>query len=256
MTTTRLIAEREHHDRQASERWETLTRDDLRFADAEFLDHETWVRPAVAAMGPLRGHEVLDYGCGHGMAAVVFARAGADVTAFDLSPGYVSEAEARAQANGVAVRFAVANAEEPPFADNSFDAVWGNAILHHLDLRRAGAELHRVLKPGGVAVFCEPWGGNPMLSFARRRLPYPSKDRTADEQPLRKADLQPLREFFPALTFEGHQLLGMAGRAVRSRTLSRCLGVVDRGLLAVVPPLRNWCRYAVIKMRKTRIAPN
>jgi len=256
MTSTRLLAEREHHDRQAAERWETLTRDDLRFADANFLDHETWVRPAVAAMGPLRGRAVLDYGCGHGMAAVVFARAGADVTAFDLSPGYVAEAEARATANGVAVRFAVADAEELPFADNSFNAVWGNAILHHLDLRRAGAELHRVLKPGGVAVFCEPWGGNPLLSFARRRLPYPGKDRTADEQPLRKADLQPLREFFPALTFEGHQLLGMVGRAVRCRWASRCLGVVDRGLLAVAPPLGNWCRYAVIKMRKAGIAPN
>jgi len=248
--STRLIAEREHHDRQAAERWETLTRDDLRFADAEFLDHETWIRPAVAAMGPLRGRAVLDYGCGHGMAAVVFARAGADVTAFDLSPGYVAEAEARAKTNGVAVRFAVADAEELPFADNSFDAVWGNAILHHLDLRRAGAELQRVLKPGGVAVFCEPWGGNPLLRFARRRLPYPGKDRTPDERPLVKADLVPLREFFPTLGFEGHQLFSMVGRAVRSRVASRCLSVVDRGCLAVVPALRNWCRYAVIKMRK------
>lgn len=256
MTTTRLIAEREHHDRQAAERWETLTRDDLLFADADFLDHETWIRPAVAAMGPLRSRAVLDYGCGHGMAAVVFARAGADVTAFDLSPGYVAEAEARAKTNGVAVRFAVADAEELPFADNSFNAVWGNAILHHLDLRRAGAELHRVLKPDGVAVFCEPWGGNPLLSFARRRLPYPGKDRTADEQPLRKRDLAPLWEFFPSLAVRGHQLLGMLGRVVRSRMISRALGVADRGLLAVAPPLWNWCRYAVIEMQKNRIAPN
>jgi SAM-dependent methyltransferase len=256
MTSSRLIAEREHHDRQAAERWETLTRDDLRFADAAFLDHETWVRPAVAAMGPLRGRAVLDYGCGHGMAAVVFARAGATVTAFDLSPGYVAEAEARAKTNGVAVRFAVADAEELPFADASFDAVWGNAILHHLDLRRAGAELYRVLKPDGVAVFCEPWGGNPLLSFARRWLPYPGKDRTPDERPLVKADLSPLREFFPTLTFEGHQLFAMVARAVRSRTVSRCLGVVDRGFLAVVPPLRNWCRYATVKLTKIVITPN
>lgn len=250
MTTARLIAEREHHDRQAAERWETLTRDDLTFADAEFLDHETWIRPAVAAMGPLRGRAVLDYGCGHGMAAVVFARAGADVTAFDLSPGYVAEAEARARTNGVAVRFAVADAEELPFADNSFDAVWGNAVLHHLDLRRAGAELHRVLKPGGVAVFCEPWGGNPLLQFARRRLPYPGKDRTVDEQPLRKADLEPLRNFFPLLTFSGHQFTSMIGRAVRSRTVTRLLNGFDRAVLRVVPASRNWCRYAVITVTK------
>src|SRR5436190_1018436 len=217
--STRLLAEREHHDRQAAERQRSLTRADLVFDDGAFLDHETWIRSAVAAMGSLRGKAVLDYGCGHGMAAVVFARAGADVTAFDLSPGYVAEAQDRADANGVAVEFAVLNAEELPFADESFDAVWGNAILHHLDLNRAGAELHRVLKPGGVAVFCEPWGGNPLLQFARTRLPYPGKDRTADEQPLRRADLAPLRTFFPTLQFEGHQLLSMVGRALSREAL-------------------------------------
>ena len=48
------------------------------------------VRPARRRCGARRA---LDYGCGHGMAAVVLARAGATVSAFDLSPGYVAEAE-------------------------------------------------------------------------------------------------------------------------------------------------------------------
>jgi len=63
----------------------------LRFTDSSFLDHETWVRPAFDTLGDLRGKAALDYGCGHGMAAVVMARAGAAVSAFDLSPGYVTE---------------------------------------------------------------------------------------------------------------------------------------------------------------------
>src|SRR5436190_21596114 len=136
--STRLLAEREHHDRQAAERQRSLSRADLVFDDEAFLDHETWIRSAVAAMGSLRGKAVLDYGCGHGMAAVVFARAGAGVTAFDLSPGYVAEARERAVANGVNVSCTVADGEELPFPDAAFDAVWGNAILHHLDLARAG----------------------------------------------------------------------------------------------------------------------
>ena len=73
------------------------------------------------------------------MAAVVMARAGATVTAFDLSPGYVAEARQRATANGVSVECVVADGENLPFPDATFDAVWGNAILHHLDLARAGA---------------------------------------------------------------------------------------------------------------------
>lgn len=242
----RLHAERRFHDGQAADRARTLTAADaLRFADADYLDHETWVGPAFARLGPLASKSALDYGCGHGMAAVVLARAGATVSAFDLSPGYVNEAQARAAANGVSVNCVVAAGEELPFADNSFDAVWGNAILHHLDLPRAARELRRVLKPGGVAVFAEPWGGNVALEFARRYLPYPGKCRTVDEQPLTRRDLNPLREVFPALAWEGHQLFGMARRVMPSR-LARPLLTLDATVLPVVPILRNLCRYVVI----------
>ena len=242
----RLLAERDFHDRQAAARAHALPDPRLRFTDADFLGHETWVRPAFAALGDLRGKRALDYGCGHGMAAVTLARAGADVTAFDLSSGYVAETRRRAAANGVPVRGVVADGEHLPFPTGGFDAVWGNAVLHHLDLARAAAELRRVLAPGGVAVFCEPWGGNPLLGFARRHLPYPGKHRTPDEQPLRPADLAPLREQFPGLTVAGHQLLGMAGRVWPP--LAR-LGAADRLLMGAVPPLKSWCRYVVIVLR-------
>jgi SAM-dependent methyltransferase len=250
--SSRLLAERHFHDAQAVERSATFRRDParLRFADADFLDHETWVRPAFDRLGELKGKHALDYGCGHGMAAVVLARAGAVVSAFDLSPGYVAEAEERAAANGVHVLFTPADAEHLPYTDASFDAVWGNAILHHLDLHQAGAELHRVLRPGGVAVFCEPWGGNPLLRFARRRLPYPGKHRTEDEKPLVSADLAPLRSHFPNLTVEGFQLLGMVRRVCKRRAVTAVADATDRLILRVVPGLRNWCRYVVLTVRK------
>ncbi len=244
--TDRLHGERVFHDDQAAGRATTLDADRLRFADADFLDHESWVRPAFAALGDLRGKRALDYGCGHGMAAVTMARAGAEVAAFDLSPGYVDETRRRAAANRVAVRGVVADGEHLPFPAASFDAVWGNAVLHHLDLDRAAAELNRVLAPGGVAVFCEPWCGNPLLNYARRRLPYPGKHRTPDEQPLRPADLDPLRRQFPGLSVTGYQLLGMAGRVWKP--LGR-LGALDRPLTRAVPALENWCRYVVIVLR-------
>jgi SAM-dependent methyltransferase len=249
--TDRLATERHFHDRQAAERAGAFRsgRADLVFADDAFLGHETWVRPAFAALGDLRGRHALDYGCGHGMAAVVMARAGARVTAFDLSPGYVAEARERAAANRVRVACVVADGEELPFPDATFDVVWGNAVLHHLDLRRAGQELHRVLNPGGVAVFCEPWGGNPLLGFARRRLPYPGKHRTPDERPLTRRDLAPLRAVFPGLDVQGFQLLGMIRRVWKNPRLCRVLDALDSRLLRM-RPLRNWCRYAVITMRR------
>ncbi len=102
----RLNSEQLFHDRQAHARagWFMQHPDQLRFTDHAYLDHETWIRPAFRQLGDVRGLRVLDYGCGHGMAAVVLSRAGAQVTAFDLSHGYVAEAAARARVNGVVVK--------------------------------------------------------------------------------------------------------------------------------------------------------
>jgi SAM-dependent methyltransferase len=188
---------------------------------------------------------VLDFGCGHGMASVVLARQGAQVTAFDLSAGYLSEARRRAEANGVSVDLVQADGERLPFADGSFDRVWGNAVLHHLDLRRAAAELYRVLRPGGCAVFCEPWGGNPLLGLARRRLPYPGKQRTPDEQPLCRRHLPLLRAVFPHLRVEGFQLLGMVRRILKPGRLTAALDACDAVLLKV-PGAGHFCRYVVL----------
>jgi SAM-dependent methyltransferase len=136
-----------------------------------------------------------------------------------------------------------------PFADASFDGVWGNAVLHHLDADRAGAELRRVLRPGGLAVFCEPWGGNPFLQLARRRLPYPGKQRTPDEAPLGPADLRALRRHFPRLAWTGHQLLGMLRRIRRlPASLVAGLDALDRRFLSVYPALKNLCRYVVLTL--------
>jgi SAM-dependent methyltransferase len=248
----RLSTEQAFHDRQARLRSATFVRDPdrLRFDDAAYLDHETWVRPAFERLGDLRGRDVLDYGCGHGMASVVLARRGARVTAFDLSAAYVAEARARAAANGAAVDFLQVDGERLPFAAGSFDAVWGHAVLHHLDLRRAGRELSRVLRPGGVAVFCEPWGENPFLNLARRHLPYPAKERTPDEQPLRLRDVRLLREAFPAVEVRGRQLLGMARRVLGPGRVADGLARCDDWLLARWPGLGHWCRYVVLELRR------
>ena len=248
----RRVSEREFHDRQAAERSARFraAQESLIFLDEDFLDHETWIRPAFNQFGSCVGKRALDYGCGHGMAAVVLARAGATVTGFDLSPGYVAEARQRAAANRVNVECAVADGEELPFPTACFDLVWGNAILHHLDLTRAGRELDRVLKPGGIAVFCEPWGGNPLLSIARNRLPYPGKERTPDEQPLTHRDLLPLRKIFANIEVRGFQLLGMLRRVWKNKRVCHRLDLLDTRILSTCPSLQNWCRYAVITIRK------
>jgi ubiquinone/menaquinone biosynthesis C-methylase UbiE len=98
----------------------------------------------------------LEIGAGTGYFSLNLLQAGvvAQATCTDISPGMVSTLNANARRLGLEVQAARADAEALPFADGSFDLVLGHAVLHHLpDLRRAFAEFHRVLRPGGRIVF-------------------------------------------------------------------------------------------------------
>lgn len=250
--TERLDSEQAFHDRQARQRAMTYARqpDALLVDDRTYLAHETWIRPALDRLGDVRSKDVLDYGCGHGIASVVLARRGARVTAFDLSAGYVAEAARRARVNGIEVNVVQADGARLPFGDRSFDRVWGNAVLHHLNVMEAGRELRRILRPGGCAVFCEPWGGNPLLNLARRRWAYPGKERTPDERPLQWNEVMDLRSVFSAVDVQGVQLLSMVRRVLRPGRLVATLDWCDAQLLRRAPCLRRWCRYVIITLRR------
>jgi 2-polyprenyl-3-methyl-5-hydroxy-6-metoxy-1,4-benzoquinol methylase len=249
MDHNRLKLERAFHDGQAAERALTFRMEPglLCFENDSYLDHESWVRPALAELGTLADRDILDFGCGHGMMGVTLARLGARVTGFDLSSGYIREARARAITNGACVHFLAADAERLPFGDASFHGIWGNAILHHLDLSRAASEIRRVLRPGGRAVFCEPWGENPVLAWARTRLTAANK-RTPTEKPLRNAELRVLRKTFPDVRLRGFQVFGIGARTWPGMSWSRCLEDFDRYVLGRLPGLQRLSRYMVITL--------
>ena len=135
------------------------------------------------------GADVLEYGCGPGSHSYFVAEHGADnVVGIDISPVGIDKAAAEAKKRGLEnISFRVMDAERLEFADNSFDLICGSAILHHLDLERAYAELSRVLRPTGSALFVEPLGHNPVINLYRNLTP---SLRTVDEHPLLFRDLK------------------------------------------------------------------
>ena len=226
---------------------------DLVFPDDDWLDHESWIRYCYQCIGNVNGKQVLDYGCGAGFSTVVLARLGAWVSAFDISPQQVALAKKRAEANAVggSVRIELMAAEQLRYEDSSFDAVHGNAVLHHVDLSAARAELHRVMKPGAVAVFAEPLGENLLLELTRSYLPYPGKlPRDPKERPLRYSNIAFLAEPFDRVEVKEFQFLSMVGRATGNRPFVRRLERLDEWLFAAVPASRRFCRYIVIRLQK------
>src|SRR5439155_11997776 len=112
----------------------------------------------VDACAVSAGQDVLDVAAGTGNVAAAAAREGAHVVASDWAPKMVDRGRARTEAEGLDVEWVVADVEELPFDDASFDAVlsvFGAQFGPRPE--RVAAELFRVLRPGGT-VGMASWG--------------------------------------------------------------------------------------------------
>jgi len=142
----------------------------------------------------------------------------------------------------VAVAFVRADGERLPFADASFDRVWGNAVLHHLEPRRRRASC-----TASSTVAASPSSANrgaaiPCSLSPAGALPYPGKERTPDEQPLRRRQVEVLRAIFPDMEVEGFQLVSMLRRVLGPGRVARALERSDGVLLRHAPILGHFCR--------------
>jgi 2-polyprenyl-3-methyl-5-hydroxy-6-metoxy-1,4-benzoquinol methylase len=111
------------------------------------------------------GARVLELGCGTGYFTRSLAKSGATITAIDISPDLLESAKQQIPAPNV--RFELENAYAMSFPADSFDSVVGSSVLHHLDVEKAVAEIHRVLKPSGSIYFTEPNMMNPQIAVQK-----------------------------------------------------------------------------------------
>ena len=96
------------------------------------------------------GERVLDVAAGNGNATLAAARRFAEVTSTDYVPALLDKGRARAQAEGLTVRFEPADAEALPFADASFDVLLSTfGAMFTPDHTRTAHEMLRVLRSGG-----------------------------------------------------------------------------------------------------------
>lgn len=106
------------------------------------------------------GSEVLEVGSGSGGPAVYLAGArGCRVTGVDINEHGVRNARALVESRGLSeqVHFEAVDASRPlPFVDESYDAVVSNDAMCHIVNRVAALrEWHRVLRPGGRALYTD-----------------------------------------------------------------------------------------------------
>jgi len=116
-----------------------------------YSEYAPWM-PEVMGFNDFAGARLLEIGCGMGTDLLQFARGGAEVTGVDLTPRSIEISRQHFAVYGAHGDFAITDGESLPFADESFDVVYSNGVLHHTpDTAGAVREVQRVLRPGGLA---------------------------------------------------------------------------------------------------------
>jgi 2-polyprenyl-3-methyl-5-hydroxy-6-metoxy-1,4-benzoquinol methylase len=156
----------------------------------EHRDEESpWYKLVLEYLVPLAGKRVLEVACGRGGFAKLLASQGACTFGADFSYTALEIAQKRAHSNGAGssqVHFAEADAQNLPYASNSFDVVVSCETIEHLpDPLSALQEMARVCRPGGLLYLTTPNYFNAMGLYniyarIRHRRATPGSDQPYD----------------------------------------------------------------------------
>lgn len=205
-------------------------------------------------LGDVSGKRIVDFGCGSGANSLLLAGRGAHVWGVDISEDLIRLAARRLAVNGRAggAQFIVGSAHDLPFPDGSVDVVFGIAILHHLDLKLVSREVHRVLRPGGRAIFQEPVRNSAVVRFLRSLVPYRAPDISPYERPLTDPELRAFTAPFSSVHVRAFGLpyvqAGQLLPVVKKRVSA--LYESDAALLRRFPSLRYYAGIRVIQVTK------
>jgi SAM-dependent methyltransferase len=129
----------------------------------------------VADLQVRPGERLLDIGGGTGNTALAAARRDADVVCTDIVPELLEYARRRAELEGLSYETEVADAQELPYDDGSFDVVTSTiGVVFATDAEQAAAEMVRVLRPGGrlgLTAWVPEGPGGKLLELVRRHDP-------------------------------------------------------------------------------------
>jgi ubiquinone/menaquinone biosynthesis C-methylase UbiE len=141
------------------------------------------------------------------------------------------------------------------FRDESFDLIVGMSILHHVDLDKAAHEIHRILKPGGRALFTEPLAHNPISNLWRKMTP---ELRSKNEWPLRYREIRRIGSYFRSFECREFACLTLFSSLVYLVTFSKrwkektgvLLAQWEKPILKIFPPIRRFSGLVLLEFRK------
>lgn len=255
--------EKSHYDKQAARRaksrslekssnliTEKLSDLESRYTRASFFQWKKW----VSDLEELSKGRLLDFGSGQGHLTFLLKQLypKAEVHGIDIS----TEAIEFAKRYGKGPIYQVMDAHDlQAFERETFDLVSDFESFSSLDLKKAFAEILRVLKPGGLFLMVETFGHNPLLNW-KRKLNVLRGTRTswAEKHILTETTLQWIQGQFDEVEVKyfGLSTLGLGLLGIRSSKFLAQLENVDEKLFEKIPALRKYAFKVVLRARKRR----
>lgn len=151
----RIVREPEYDDRkeQIVHYWEKRSESFLEQRRSELANPiaKRWMKEIEKQIPAGRRLKILDVGCGAGFFSILLAKEGHEVLGIDLTPEMIENAIQLAEEENADCCFQVMDAENPMFADETFDVVISRNLTWTLpNAEHAYGEWMRVLKTGGV----------------------------------------------------------------------------------------------------------
>ncbi len=234
----RLISSKDFEYLTINKKWYSVVRNSRNFV-------KDWLNKKCT------GKRVLDYCCGNGNMSLAIAEMGAaEVIGIDISNTSIENAKRHAVEQGLnkKVKFFVMDAENMDFDKNFFDVILESGVLHHLELKKAYAELARVLHPDGTCICIEALGHNKIIHLYRKRTP---QLRTAweAEHILCKKDIESAKEYFNNVEIVGFfHLVTLIAVPFRNipvfNIILNTFEAIDRILLKL--PVLKWQAWQVV----------
>jgi SAM-dependent methyltransferase len=224
-------------DDSSTRSWNEVADDWIVHADANDYRNRYLMPRTLAMLGNVAGKTVLDVGCGEGGYSRELARRGAQVTGIDGSARLVEVARQRARADGLRIRFLVANANSlSQIETGRFHlALAAMSLMDVEDYSGAIGEIERALRSGGELVMSitHPCFSAPVSEWIRRgdgalevfavdryfeRVAWPSKISPAFHEPVLRRH-RPLEDYMKAPLEYGLRLREFQEPSVTDREL-------------------------------------
>ena len=214
-----------------------------------------WRQMSALLLGDVAGKDLLDLGCGMGEESIYFAKLGARVTGVDISEVGIASLRRRAAHHQLPVTALEMRIDPTELPSASVDRIHGLGILHHVGLASGLSEVHRLLRPGGIAVFLEPMGDSPAVEAVKTWLMRHARflghfDEVTDhERNLTWRELESEVQRFDRACLYPYHLLYRLKRFLPASRFD-LVRRIDHAALTLAPGLRHYAGAVVMRLQR------